>query len=121
MDKEELLFLLLCGSGESSGSVAEKSIFQAEVFAGRSSGVRETQFEENIGLPEGTLTAHLFEVLRWLPFWVNIQTRIFICQYRTFPLAPYSIGDQTYGFFPSFRNKGRLCFTRGLKSVPVAI
>lgn len=86
VDKEELLFLLLCGSGESSGSVVEKSIFQAEVFAGHSSGIREIQFEENIGLPEGSLIAYLFEVLKWLPFWVNIQARIFICQYRTSPL-----------------------------------
>lgn len=86
VDKEELLFLLLCGSGESSGSVVEKSIFQAEVFAGHSSGIREIQFEENIGPPEGTLTAYLFEVLRWLPFGVNIQARVFYCQYRTFPL-----------------------------------
>ena len=67
MDREELLFLLLCGSGESSGSVVEKSIFEAEVFAGHSSGIREIQFEENIGLPEGTLAVYLFEVLRWLP------------------------------------------------------
>lgn len=72
VDKEELLFLLLCDSGESSGSIAEKSVFQAEVFAGHSSGIREIQFEENTGLPEGTLTAYLFEVLRWLPFWVNL-------------------------------------------------
>lgn len=86
MDKEELLFLLLCGSGESSGSVVEKSIFQAEVFAGHSSGIREIQFEENTGPSEGTLIAFLFEVLRWLFFWVNIQAGIFISQYRTSPL-----------------------------------
>ena len=55
MDKEELLFLLLCSSGESSGSVVEKSIFQAAVFAGHSSGIRDMQCEENIGLPEGIL------------------------------------------------------------------
>lgn len=55
VDKEELLFLLLCSSGESSGSVVEKSIFQAAVFAGHSSGIREMQCEENIGLPEGIL------------------------------------------------------------------
>lgn len=86
VDKEELLFLLLCGSGESSGSVVEKSIFQAKVFAGHSSGIREIQFEENIGLPEGILIAGIFEVLRWLPFWVNTQARSFICQYRNSPL-----------------------------------
>lgn len=86
MDKEELLFLSLCGSSGSSGSVVEKSIFQAEVIAGHSSGIRKIQFEENIGVPEATLTAYLFEVLRWLPFQVNIQVRIFICQYRTSPL-----------------------------------
>lgn len=86
VDKEELLFLLFCGSGDSSGSVVEKSIFQAEVFAGHSLRIREIQFEGNIGLPKDTLRAYLFEVLRCLPFWVNIQVRIFICQNRTSPL-----------------------------------
>lgn len=79
MDKEELLFLSLYGPSESSGSVVEKSILQAEVFAGHSSGIREIQFEENIILPEGSLIAYLFEMIRWLPFRVNIQVRIFIC------------------------------------------
>lgn len=46
--------------------------FQAEVFASHSSGIREIQFEENVGLPEGTLVAYIFEGLRWPPFWVNI-------------------------------------------------
>lgn len=100
MDKEELLFLLLCGSGESSGSVVEKSIFQAEVFAGHSSGIREIQFEENTGLPEGTLIAYLFEVLRWLLFWVNIQAGIFICQYRTPSLLLILWVFEPMDFFP---------------------
>lgn len=66
VDKEELLFLLLCGHGESSVSTVEKSIFLAEVFSGHSSGIREIQFEGNIGLPGGSLIDYLFEVARWL-------------------------------------------------------
>lgn len=121
VDKEELLFLLLGGSGESSESVVEKSIFQAEVFAGHSSRIREIEFEENIGLPQGNLIAYLFEVLRWLLFWVNIQAEIFICRYRTSPLLLILQVFELMDFFPSFRNKGHLYFTNGFKYVPTAI
>lgn len=121
MDKEELLFLLLCGSGESSGSVVEKSIFQAEVFAGHSSGIREIQLEENIGLPEGTLIAYLFEVLRWLLFWVNIQAGFSSVNIELSPCSLYYGYLNLWIFSPSFRNKGHLYFTSEFKCVPVAI
>lgn len=66
MDIKEWLLLLLCGYGKSSGSTDEKSIFQAKVFSSHSSGIREIQFGENIGLPEGSLIDYLFEVVRRL-------------------------------------------------------